>query len=111
MDQMLWNLIAATRGGTNRGRIIQKLRRGKPLNAHQLSRMLSLDYKTTRHHIAVLAECGIVMRSVGERREEVYSLTTLMRDNLDAFDRIWARVGEQEDQWKINLGQRRSSSR
>lgn len=96
MEQTLWNLIAATRGGTNRGRIIQKLRGGQPLNAHQLSRLLSLDYKTARHHIAVLIEYGLVTRSLGERQGELYSLSPLMRDNLDAFDKIWARIGRRE---------------
>jgi len=107
MEQMIWNLIAGTRGGTNRGRIIQKLRGGEALNAHQLSKMLSLDYKTTRHHLAVLAEYGMVTRSMGERQEELYSLSPLMRDNLDAFDRIWTRLGNQ-DRIKVRRG--RSSS-
>jgi len=108
MEQMIWNLIAGTRGGTNRGRIIQKLRGEEILNAHQLSRMLSLDYKTTRHHLAVLSEYGMVTISVGERQEELYSLSPLMRDNLDAFDKIWGRLGNQE---RIKVRRGRSSSR
>lgn len=55
-----------------------------------------MDYKTARHHIAVLIEYGLVTRSVGERQGELYSLSPLMRDNLDSFDKIWARIGRRE---------------
>ncbi len=51
--RLLWWLIAGTRGGVNRARIILALH-DLPSNANQLAEHLGLDYKTIRHHLDVL---------------------------------------------------------
>ncbi|MEK6988099.1 MAG: winged helix-turn-helix domain-containing protein, partial [Candidatus Thermoplasmatota archaeon] len=55
MDRRLWYLIAGTRGGINRARILWSLR-NRPHNANDLAEFLGLDYKTVRHHLDILRE-------------------------------------------------------
>lgn len=50
MKRILWWLIAGTKGGVNRARIINILNE-RPYNANQLSEVVDLDYKTVRHHL------------------------------------------------------------
>ncbi len=50
LRQLLWYLIAGTRGGMNRARILEALHE-RPYNANQLSETLGLDYRTIRHHL------------------------------------------------------------
>ncbi|MGZ7116913.1 MAG: ArsR/SmtB family transcription factor, partial [Methanobacterium sp.] len=59
MEKLLWWLITGKRGGTNRARIIKKLK-DRPYNANQLSKELNLDYKTIRHHLRVLEENKVI---------------------------------------------------
>ena len=58
MKKILWWLIAGTKGGINRARILSLLNE-RPYNAHQLAEKLDLDYKTVRHHIKVLEDNNI----------------------------------------------------
>jgi len=53
LRQLLWYLIAGTRGGMNRARILEALHE-RPYNANQLSETLGLDYRTIRHHLELL---------------------------------------------------------
>ena len=59
MKQLLWYLLAGTRGGLNRIRILEALLE-RPYNAHQLSEELELDYRTMRHHLDVLTKNHIL---------------------------------------------------
>ena len=58
MRQLLWYLLAGTRGGGTRIMMIDAIR-NKPMNAHQLAQLLRLDYKTIQHHLKVLTENNI----------------------------------------------------
>ncbi|MBI2661808.1 winged helix-turn-helix transcriptional regulator, partial [Candidatus Woesearchaeota archaeon] len=60
MKNLLWYLIAGTKGGETRGRIIEFLSK-KPSNANKIAEMLKLDYKTVRHHLEVLEKNNIVV--------------------------------------------------
>ena len=62
MEDLLWWLIAGTRGGINRARIIKELHM-RPYNANQLAKNLDLDYKTIRHHMDVLKKNKIIKYS------------------------------------------------
>jgi DNA-binding transcriptional ArsR family regulator len=55
MNKILWWLIAGTKGGINRARIVNEIHK-RPYNANQLAEKLKLDYKTIRHHIKILKE-------------------------------------------------------
>ncbi|MCI4360795.1 MAG: ArsR family transcriptional regulator, partial [Thermoplasmata archaeon] len=58
---LMWYLLVGTRGGPNRRRILEELRRS-PANAHQLSSALALDYRTVRHHLRLLEQNAVVTR-------------------------------------------------
>jgi predicted transcriptional regulator len=90
MEQALWYLLAGTRGGENRARIIRSLDE-RPKNANRLSESLDLDYKTVRHHIEMLEEYGIV-ESGGNDYGEMYFLTDRFEENRGSFEEIVDRV-------------------
>lgn len=60
MDQLLWYMFAGTRGGPNRLRIVELLRE-RPFNAHQLSDLTGLDYRTVCHHLKVLVQNHVLV--------------------------------------------------
>ncbi len=70
---LLWYLLAGTRGGPNRIRILEELR-VHPNNAHQLSAQLGIDYRTIRHHLGLLERNGLVYRPVGRGYAAPYEL-------------------------------------
>ncbi|PKL67049.1 MAG: ArsR family transcriptional regulator [Methanobacteriales archaeon HGW-Methanobacteriales-1] len=92
MKKILWWLIAGTKGGINRARIINELNE-RPYNAHQLSEKLELDYKTVRHHIKILEENKIIT-STGEKYGTMYFLSSQLEDNYKLFEEIWKKMGE-----------------
>ena len=91
MKRVLWWLIAGTKGGVNRARIINALN-DRPYNANQLSTVLELDYKTIRHHLKVLSENNVVTPT-GNGYGAMYFLTQTMEENYTLFEEIWAKIG------------------
>jgi len=87
-------MIGGTRGGLNRARIISTLA-DQPLNAHQLSQELELDYSTIRHHVEVMEKNGLVT-SLGDGYGMVYLLTDDMLENYGFFEEIWEKIGNKE---------------
>jgi DNA-binding transcriptional ArsR family regulator len=59
METVLWQALAATRGGPNRTRILREVDE-RPRNANQLAEDLDLAYNTVRHHLEVLERNGNV---------------------------------------------------
>lgn len=92
MKKILWWLIAGTKGGINRARIIRELN-NRPYNAHQLAENLHLDYKTVRHHIKVLEDNNVITAS-GEKYGTMYFLSSQMEENYELFEQIWHEIGE-----------------
>ncbi|MFX1482351.1 MAG: ArsR/SmtB family transcription factor [Promethearchaeota archaeon] len=90
--RLLWWLIAGTRGGVNRARIITILHE-RPSNANQLAETLGLDYKTIRHHLDVMLKNGVIV-SHGEGYGMVYFLSREVEENYSDFQDIWARFGK-----------------
>jgi DNA-binding transcriptional ArsR family regulator len=90
-DNVLWHLIAGTRGGPTRLQIMGALSE-RPYNANQLTVMLGLDYKTVRHHLEVLVENGIVRISKEKRYGELYHLTEYARERMKAFEKYLDKV-------------------
>jgi DNA-binding transcriptional ArsR family regulator len=84
-------LIAGTRGGMSRAKIIMTLRE-TPQNANQLANQLGMDYRTIRHHLKVL-EKNKIITSAGEGYGTTYFLSPVMEENYFAFeeikDKIW----------------------
>ena len=85
-------LIGGTRGGVNRGRIINALRE-QPMNANQLGKLLELDYRTIRHHLEAL-EKHKLLASMGDRYSKMYFVSIELEEHLDVFDEIWVEIGK-----------------
>ncbi len=91
MKTILWWLIAGSKGGINRAKIIKELH-DRPYNANQITERLGLDYKTVRHHLKVLSENGIIECNSGERYGTMYFLSKNMEDNFPLFLEIWDKI-------------------
>lgn len=83
MRKFLWKLLAGTKGGLNRARIIDELK-NRPYNANQLAERLSLNYKTIKYHIEVLEKNNIVT-STGKGYGALYFLSDKMEKKLRYF--------------------------
>jgi len=92
LKYMLGWLIAGTRGGPTRAKIIESLNE-TPQNANQLASSLKMDYKTMRHHLEVL-EKNKIITSVGDRYGSTYFLTQTMEENYSIFEEITKKIGK-----------------
>ena len=92
LKYLLGWLIAGTRGGPTRAKIIEALKE-IPQNANQLATMLEMDYKTMRHHLGVL-EKNKIITSVGDRYGATYFLSQVMEDNYVLFEEIMKKIGK-----------------
>jgi DNA-binding transcriptional ArsR family regulator len=79
-------LIAGTRGGVTRAKIIETLREN-PQNANQLANMLEMDYRTIRHHLKILQKNRIIT-SAGNGYGTTYFLSTELEENYGLFEEI-----------------------
>jgi len=92
MEKALWYLIAGTRGGKNRARIIRRLSE-RPENANQLADALDVEYNTIRHHMDMLIEHDVVEPG-GTDYGELYFLTDRFEHHREEFERITERLDE-----------------
>jgi len=83
-------LIAGTRGGATRAKIIQTLREN-PQNANQLATQLGMDYRTIRHHLKVL-EKNKIITTAGEGYGTTYFLSPMLEENYGVFEEIVNRM-------------------
>jgi len=83
-------LIAGTKGGLSRAKIIQALNE-TPQNANQLATLLGMDYRTIRHHLEVL-EKNRIITSAGEGYGVTYFLTPMIEDNYPVFEEILKKI-------------------
>jgi DNA-binding transcriptional ArsR family regulator len=83
-------LIAGTRGGMSRAKIIQTLNE-TPQNANQLATLLGMDYRTIRHHLQVL-EKNRLITSAGEGYGKTYFLSPVMEENYALFEEILKKI-------------------
>ena len=83
--RLLCYLIEGTRGGKTRALILKHLNE-RSHNAHQLAKILNMDYKTIRHHLDVLIKNGIITRDNNDRID-VYSISKNMELELNMFNR------------------------
>jgi len=86
MRRNVWWLIAGSRGGENRARIIESLHK-EPHNAHQLAEILALDYKTIRHHIDLLVANQIIIPE-GSGYGKIFFLTDIFEKEYDEFIQV-----------------------
>lgn len=93
VKRLLWHVLAGSRGGPNRIRILKALRE-LPMNTHQLAQALGFDYKTVQHHLGVLEESGLVLPSKPDAYGAVYLLSARLEENLDVFEDIVRRLNK-----------------
>ena len=86
LKYLLGWLIAGTRGGPTRARIIKTLKEN-PQNANQLATTLGMDYRTIRHHLNVLQKNRIIT-TVGEGYGMTYFLSQTLEENYSVFEEI-----------------------
>jgi predicted transcriptional regulator len=86
MKQLLGWLIIGTRGGKTRAKII-KIVKNTPQNANQISTRLNVDYKTIRHHLAILEKNKLII-SVGDSYSTAYALSEPMEESYQLFEEI-----------------------
>lgn len=92
LKYLLGWLIAGTRGGPTRAKIIEALKE-TPQNANQLATLLKMDYKTMRHHLEVL-EKNRIITSMGDRYGATYFLSQTLEDNYGVFEEIVKKIGK-----------------
>jgi DNA-binding transcriptional ArsR family regulator len=92
MEAVLWQVLAGTRGGPNRVRLLRALAE-RPRNANQLAEALDLDYKTVRHHLEVLEENDVV-RSSDYAYGAVYLPTDRTKRHWSTVEEVFSNTGE-----------------
>jgi len=92
--RLLWYVLAGSRGGPNRGRIINLLRK-EPYNVNRLADALNVHYRVAEHHIRVL-ERNRLVSSAGEKYGKLYFLSPEMEAHLHVFDEIWCQIQPKE---------------
>jgi DNA-binding transcriptional ArsR family regulator len=90
LKYLLGWLIAGTRGGLTRAKIIIALKE-TPQNANQLATNLKLDYRTIRHHLEVLEKNKLIV-SAGEGYGTTYFLSPVMEENYVLFEEILKKI-------------------
>ncbi len=88
---ILWSIIAGTRGGINRARILNLIK-DTPMNANKIATVLNLDHKTVIHHVKILAKNNLVIKAEKEYAAE-YKLTRIIKENQEALREIMEKIG------------------
>ncbi len=94
MEDVVWYLLASSRGGETRARILQAIDE-QPQNANQLAEELGYDYTTIRHHLDVLTDDNVLKRT-GDGYGDIYLPTDQARHNWDTIMEITAHVHTEE---------------
>lgn len=92
LKHLLYWLFTATRGGTNRGRIIVSLLK-EPKNRSQLGKTLNLDFRTVKHHLKVLENNDLVS-SMGNNYGRMYFASEKFMNNMELFNEVWKGVSD-----------------
>lgn len=90
MEKVLWYLLAGTRGGENRARILRALDE-RPRNANQLAERLDLEYNTIRYHLDMLIDHGLLETGGGDYGT-LYFLTDRFEHHRPLFESIVERL-------------------
>ena len=96
--RLLWFLFAGSRGGDNRIKIIDFLKK-RPYNINQLADALGVDYKLVQHHIGVLERNNMVTKA-GEKYAVLYFISNYLEANIEAFNEIKAAIEKQNKSGK-----------
>ncbi len=86
MEKALWYLLAGTRGGESRARIIRALD-DRPQNANRLADELDLEYNTIRYHLDTLVDHDVVEEG-DQEYGKLYFLSDRFERNRESFETI-----------------------
>lgn len=89
---LLYWLFTATRGGTNRGRIMEVILE-EPMNTNKLRKTLDLDFRTVKHHLEVMENNNLVS-SMGNNYGKMYFASEKLMDNIELFKEVWPGVSD-----------------
>lgn len=78
--------LAGTRGGPVRLKILLHIEK-TPCNINELSKELSLDYKTIQHHVRVLQKSGF-LRSGDDSYGKKYTLSPILEKNKNILESV-----------------------
>ena len=92
MEAVLWQVLAGTRGGPNRARILRELDE-RPRNANRLAEDVDLAYNTVRHHLDVLEDNGIITSSDASYGT-VYLPSERAEQHWDTVEKIITQIDE-----------------
>jgi DNA-binding transcriptional ArsR family regulator len=98
LKYLLGWLIAGTRGGVTRAKILETLREN-PQNANQLANLLKMDYRTIRHHLKILQKNRIIT-SAGNGYGTTYFLSPEMEENYGVFEEILNKLWKKQKREK-----------
>ena len=61
------------------------------MNTNQLRKHLDLDYKTVKHHLAVLTDNDLIT-SMGDGYGRLYFVSQRLEQDMDEFMDVWAGI-------------------
>lgn len=99
--KLLFYLFTSTRGGFTRLRIIMLLLE-RPLNTHQLSQELDLDYKAVQHHMKVLEKNNMISK-IGDKYGAIYHLSNFLEFNIRALDEAIDKLDRKMNHKKVYI--------
>ena len=88
---ILWAIIAGTRGGVNRAKILNLIK-NNPLNSNKIATELNLDHKTVAHHVKILSKNELIIKAEKNYGAE-YQLTQIMTENQNVLEEIMEKIG------------------
>ena len=88
---ILWSIIAGTRGGVNRAKILNLVHK-TPMNANKIANVLNLDHKTVIHHVKILSKNELIVKAPKDYAAE-YQLTPIMKENQNVLEEIMEKIG------------------
>ena len=88
---ILWSIVAGTRGGINRAKILNLIA-ATPMNANKIATVLNLDHKTVAHHVQILSKNELVVKAEKEYAAE-YTLSAIMEENKKVLEEIMQKIG------------------
>ena len=98
LKYLLGWLIAGSRGGITRAKIIETLREN-PQNANQLATSLGMDYRTIRHHLKILLKNRLIT-STGDGYGKTYFLSVDLEENYVLFEEILNKLWKKQKREK-----------
>ncbi len=97
--KLLLYLFTSTRGGHTRLKIIMNLET-RPLNTHQLSKEIGMDYKAIQHHMKVLEKNNLVNK-VGEKYGAIFHLSNFLEVNIGCLGEVIERLERKMNTKKV----------